>query len=65
MEAVKLDGKAQISKVDPAKCIGCGMCDPTCATGAIHLNMKAKEIVPPKTNDDRHDSIMAHKNNQL
>jgi len=61
MEAAKLDAKEQKSKVDPARCIGCGVCVPTCATGAIHLNKKAKEIVPPKTNDDLYDFIMAHK----
>jgi ferredoxin/ribosome-associated translation inhibitor RaiA len=65
MEAVKLDDKEQKSKVDPARCIGCGVCVPTCATGAIHLNKKAKEIVPPKTNDDLYDFIMAHKKNKL
>ncbi len=65
MEAVKLDGNDQISKVDPARCIGCGMCDPTCATGAIHLNKKAKGIVQPKTNDDLYDSVMANRNIQL
>jgi ferredoxin len=65
MEAVKLDAKEQKSKVDPARCIGCGGCVPTCATGAIHLNKKAEEIVPPKTNDDLYDFIMAHKKTNL
>jgi electron transport complex protein RnfB len=65
MDAVKLDLKEQKSEVDPARCIGCGLCVPTCATGAIHLNKKAKEIVPPKTNDDLYDFIMAHKKNKL
>jgi NAD-dependent dihydropyrimidine dehydrogenase PreA subunit len=65
MEAVNLDLKEQKSEVDPARCIGCGVCIPTCATGAIHLNKKAKEIVPPKTNDDLYDFIMAHKKTNL
>jgi Fe-S-cluster-containing hydrogenase component 2 len=65
MEAVHLDAKEQKSKVDPARCIGCGVCVPTCATGAIHLNKKAKEIVPPKTNDDLYDFIRVHKKNKL
>ena len=34
--------------VDLDRCIGCGVCVPTCPTGAVKLRAKAQETVPPK-----------------
>jgi heterodisulfide reductase subunit A-like polyferredoxin len=59
MEAVKVEGK--VSSIDLARCIGCGLCVPTCPENAIHLVKKAEETVPPKTEEDLYDTIMAGK----
>ena len=58
-EAVKVqDGGAS---VDLARCIGCGLCVPTCPEKAMFLVKKAKEVVPPETEQDLYDSVMAQK----
>ena len=59
MNAVKVEG-AQAS-VDLVRCIGCGLCVPTCPQNAISLARKAVEIVPPQTEDDLFDRILASK----
>ncbi len=59
MGAVKLEER--LSKIDLARCIGCGLCVPTCPENAIHLVKKAKETVPPATEEDLNDEIMALK----
>ena len=41
--AVVKDKKA---RVDLARCIGCGVCVPTCKPGAIRLVKKGKEMEP-------------------
>jgi NAD-dependent dihydropyrimidine dehydrogenase PreA subunit len=53
-----------LASVDLARCIGCGLCVPTCPEDAIHLVKKAYETVPPETNDDLYDAIMAGKEAQ-
>ncbi len=59
MSAVKMEG-AQAS-VDQARCIGCGLCVPTCPQNAITLAKKAVETVPPQTEADLFDRILASK----
>ena len=59
MEAVKVEDK--VSSIDLARCIGCGLCVPTCPVNAIRHVKKAKETVPPKTEEDLYDTIMARK----
>lgn len=53
--------KDKISTVDLARCIGCGLCVPTCTENAISLVRKEKETVPPKTEEDLYDSVLAYK----
>ncbi len=59
MDAVQLeDGHAS---VDLKRCIGCGLCVPTCPERAIGLTYKDNETVPPKTQEDFYDTILADK----
>ncbi len=50
-----------LASVDLGRCIGCGLCVPPCPEDAIHLVMKAEETVPPRTEEDLYDVIMAGK----
>jgi len=45
MEAIGEGNRA--FKVDRARCIGCGVCVPTCSTGAITLERRADGAPPP------------------
>ena len=62
MEAVAMAG--MVASVDLARCIGCGLCVPTCPENAMSLVNKAQEIVPPKTEEDLFDRILATKATQ-
>lgn len=59
IEAVKVEEK--LSSVNLARCIGFGLCVPTCPENAISLVKKSKETVPPATEEDLYDAIMAYK----
>ena len=59
MEALSLINN--ISTVDYDRCIGCGNCVVTCKSGAIKLQKKEKEMVPPKTYDALMQKIMMKK----
>jgi Fe-S-cluster-containing hydrogenase component 2 len=62
MEAVKMEGA--VSTVDLGRCIGCGLCIPTCPQSAISLVKKDHELVPPETEEDLFDMILASKTGQ-
>jgi Fe-S-cluster-containing hydrogenase component 2 len=59
LAAVKLEDG--VASVDLARCIGCGVCVPTCPQNAIALVQKAQETVPPQTQEDLFDRILADK----
>ena len=59
MSAVKMEGAK--ASVDLARCIGCGLCVPTCPENAISLAKKAVEIIPPQTEEELFDKILASK----
>jgi NAD-dependent dihydropyrimidine dehydrogenase PreA subunit len=63
MEAVEV--KDKVSVVNPARCIGCGVCVPTCKAEAIKLAKKEKETVPPTTQEELFEILMAHKKTKL
>jgi len=56
------DGKARI---DLNRCIGCGVCVPACPGKALALHKKPQEVRPPRTRDELHAIIMAHKKGRL
>ena len=62
-EAVKLDNNVSI--IDLARCIGCGVCVPYCPNDAISLVKKEQEIIPPETEEDLYDRILAGKTTNL
>jgi Na+-translocating ferredoxin:NAD+ oxidoreductase RNF subunit RnfB len=49
------------STVDLNRCIGCGLCVPTCPENAMQLVMKDEEVVPPLTEQDHFDTVLAQK----
>jgi Fe-S-cluster-containing hydrogenase component 2 len=59
MAAVSMDNGYAV--VNLARCIGCGLCVPTCPEDAIHLVKKDQETVPPLTEEDHFDTILAQK----
>jgi electron transport complex protein RnfB len=59
MDAVSMDNG--FASVDLGRCIGCGLCVPTCPEKAIFLVKKEKEMVPPLTEEDLFDTILAQK----
>ena len=59
MGAVKIEDK--VALIDLGRCIGCGLYVPTCPENAIKLVRKAKEMVPPLTEEDLNNAIMALK----
>ena len=51
-----------IAHVNKARCIGCGVCVPTCTSEAIQLYKKEEEIIPPQTGEDMFELIVTNKN---
>jgi Fe-S-cluster-containing hydrogenase component 2 len=62
MEATRMDDG--VSSVDLARCIGCGLCIPTCPENALSLAKKEQQFVPPQTEEDLLDLILAGKQSQ-
>jgi Fe-S-cluster-containing hydrogenase component 2 len=62
MEAMSM--KDGVPSVDLARCIGCGLCVPSCPENAMHLVKKAQEIVPPQTEEELFRTILAGKTAQ-
>jgi ferredoxin len=59
LEAVSIQNGQ--STVDLNRCIGCGLCIPTCPESATRLVRKDREVVPPRTEEDHFDFILAQK----
>lgn len=65
MNAAKLRNKKEAVSIDLYRCIGCGVCVSTCGRSAIRLVKRKKEVMPPKTDDDLYDNIMANRRGTL
>jgi H+/Na+-translocating ferredoxin:NAD+ oxidoreductase subunit B len=63
--AARVSEQKQKTSVDLNRCIGCGLCIPTCPQKAISLKKKPDEVRPPRTRDDLYDIIMSHKKGRL
>jgi electron transport complex protein RnfB len=61
IEAVQLTNGT--AAVDLGRCIGCGLCVPTCPQRALSLVQKAQPVVPPRTEEELFDRILAGKRN--
>jgi ferredoxin len=59
MEAPVLAGKKSSINLD--RCIGCGLCVPTCPSKAIKLVRKEKDVVPPKNFGELYRKILTKK----
>ena len=59
MDAVHVEDS--IAHVDKMRCIGCGVCVPTCTSEAIQLRKKEEEILPPKNTKAAYMAIMDKK----
>jgi NAD-dependent dihydropyrimidine dehydrogenase PreA subunit len=47
MEAIAV-GDEEYAVVDAEKCIGCGVCTPTCPTESVDLTLRGEVNPPPK-----------------
>jgi Fe-S-cluster-containing hydrogenase component 2 len=52
-----MDGTSGPANIDLNRCIGCGLCVPTCPSGAVQLKKRKREMVPPKDAEDLYDTI--------
>ncbi len=65
VQAVRVSATTQKAVVDRNRCIGCGVCVPTCPEHALALVKKPDELRPPRTREELHEIIMAHKKGRL
>jgi Pyruvate/2-oxoacid:ferredoxin oxidoreductase delta subunit len=59
LDAISMEGTLAV--IDLARCIGCGVCVPSCSEKSLHLVKKDREAVPPETLERYYDTIMAGK----
>ncbi|HSA94721.1 MAG TPA: 4Fe-4S binding protein, partial [Acidobacteriota bacterium] len=61
VNAVRLDEKAGISRINLDRCIGCGLCVTTCPSGALELVKKETQTVPPEDPESLYRTIAEHR----
>ncbi len=61
VDAIAVDDGEGIALVNLDRCIGCGNCVVGCPKGALSLQRKEKETVPPRDTEALYDEIVAHK----
>ncbi|MBU2643571.1 4Fe-4S binding protein [bacterium] len=60
MDAIRIE--ADVSEIIDGRCIGCGLCVSTCATEAIHMQLKPGLAMPPDTLQDTFEQIRQERN---
>jgi Fe-S-cluster-containing hydrogenase component 2 len=60
MDAVEIID--DVSNINLERCIGCGVCVPTCPEEAIELIEKEEKMVPPKNAVETYQKIAQEKN---
>jgi Fe-S-cluster-containing hydrogenase component 2 len=63
--AISVPAKKQPATVDLNRCLGCGLCVPTCPTQSITLVKKPVEVKPPLTREELNEVLMAGKPGRL
>jgi len=65
VDAISIDERLNVSRVNLIRCIGCGNCVTTCPSEAISLIKKDKETVPPKDSESLYEIIAANRKGML
>ena len=65
VDAISIDERLNISRVNLIRCIGCGNCVTTCPSEAISLIKRDKETVPPKDSESLYEIIAANRKGML
>jgi Na+-translocating ferredoxin:NAD+ oxidoreductase subunit B len=61
--AVTMTGPDEKATINLSRCIGCGLCVPTCPSKSIRLKKKETEAVLPEDEEALYDKIMENKPN--
>jgi Fe-S-cluster-containing hydrogenase component 2 len=59
MDALTLENEKSTPNYD--RCIGCGVCVPTCPEDALLLEKKKETVLPPQSTGDMYKKIMQKK----
>ncbi|HYA86685.1 MAG TPA: 4Fe-4S binding protein [Nitrospirota bacterium] len=61
VDAITLTGADGTATINLSRCIGCGLCVPTCPASALQLRKKLSAIPVPKNEQDYLEEVMANK----
>jgi ferredoxin len=53
------------AQINPARCIGCGLCVPTCLSDALRLEKKSPQIAPPEDPEALYEVILSNRRKAL
>jgi Fe-S-cluster-containing hydrogenase component 2 len=56
-----LDSSNGATRVEPHRCIGCGLCATTCPSEALSLVAKEQETVPPRDRSSLYRKILVER----
>jgi Fe-S-cluster-containing hydrogenase component 2 len=56
-----LDSSDGATRVDEDRCIGCGLCVPTCPSEALSLVPKSRETIPPADQRSLYKKILVER----